>query len=118
MKLHGEQMLLRVFVGESDLHHGKSLYEQIVLKARELNLRGATVTRGVMGFGANSRLHTAKILRLSEDMPMVVEIIDSEENLVRLLPFLDEVVQEGLVTMETVKVIMYRHAPLRQPMEE
>jgi hypothetical protein len=110
MKLPEEGMLLRVFVGETDHYQGKALYEQIVLKARELNLAGATVVRGIMGFGADSRMHTAKLLRLSEDLPVVVELVDTEENLNKLLPFLDEVVVEGLITLEKVRVIKYRHA--------
>jgi uncharacterized protein len=109
MKLPEEGLLLRIFIGESDSHHGKALYEQIVLKARELNLAGATVVRGIMGFGATSRLHTAKLLRLSEDLPIVVEVVDTEENLNRLLPFLDETVREGLVTLERARIIKYRH---------
>jgi uncharacterized protein len=102
-------MLLRVFIGESDMYKGKTLYESIVLKARELNLAGATVLRGIMGFGADSRMHTAKLLRLSEDLPVVIEIIDSEEKLNTILPFLDEVVEEGLITLEKARVIKYRH---------
>jgi len=109
MKLPEEGMLLRVFIGESDNHKGKPLYEQIVLKARELNLAGATVFRGIMGFGAHSRMHTAKILRLSEDLPVVIELVDTEENLNKLIPFLDEAVLEGLITLEKVRVIKYRH---------
>jgi hypothetical protein len=109
MHIPEEGMLLRVFIGESDQYRGKALYEQIVLKARELNLAGATVLRGIMGFGADSRMHTAKLLRLSEDLPVVIEIVDSEEKLNTLLPFLDEVVQEGLITLEKAKVIKYRH---------
>jgi PII-like signaling protein len=108
MKLPEEGNLLRIFIGESDTLHGKPLFEVIVLKARELNLAGATVTRGIMGFGANSRLHTSKILRLSEDMPVVVEIVDTEEKLKQILPFLDEIVTEGLITLEKVQVIKYR----------
>lgn len=103
-------MLLRIFVGESDNYQGKALYEQIVLKAREFNLAGATVIRGIMGFGADSRMHTAKLLRLSEDVPVVIEIVDSEENLKKLMPFLDETVKEGLVTLEKARVIKYRHS--------
>lgn len=110
MKLPQEGMLLRIFIGETDQYHDKALYEQIVLKARELNLAGATVVRGIMGFGADSRLHTAKLLRLSEDLPVVIEIVDTEENLSKLLPFLDEVVKEGLITLEKVRVIKYRHS--------
>ena len=102
-------MLLRIFIGETDRYHGKPLYEQIILKAKELNLAGGTVLRGIMGYGANSRVHTAKLLRLSEDLPVVVEIVDTEDNLARLLPFLDETVSDGLVTLEKVRVIKYRH---------
>jgi len=109
MKLPQDGMLLRIFVGESDNYKGKALYEQIVLKARELNLAGATVLRGIMGFGADSRMHTAKLLRLSEDLPVVIEIVDAQENLDKLLPFLDETVEEGLITLEKVRVVKYRH---------
>ncbi len=108
MKLPEDGMLLRIFIGENDKIRGKPLYEQIVFKARELNLAGATVIRGVMGFGAHSRLHTAKLLRLSEDLPIVIEIVDTEENIKKILPYLDEVVEEGLITLERVKVIKYR----------
>lgn len=110
MNLPEAGMLLRIFIGESDIYKGKALYEQIVLKARELNLAGATVTRGIMGFGANSRVHTAKLLQLSEDLPVVVEIVDIEERLNAIIPFLDEVVKEGLITLERVRVIKYRHS--------
>ncbi len=113
MRMPSEGYLLRVFIGETDRYDGKALYEYIVLKARELNLAGVTVTRGIMGFGANSRVHTAKILRLSEDLPVVVEIVDTRENLQKLRPFLDAAVGEGLITMEPVEVIMYRHARVR-----
>ena len=109
MKLPEEGMLLRIFIGESDQYKSKALYEQIVIKARELNLAGATVVRGIMGFGADSRMHTAKLLRLSEDLPVVIELVDTEDNLNKLLPFLDETVLEGLITLEKVKVIKYRH---------
>lgn len=109
MRLPEEGTLLRIFVGETDRIHGKSLYEEIVLKARELGLAGATVIRGSMGFGASSRVHSAKILRLSEDLPIVIEIVDTEDNLNKLMPFIDENVTEGLVTMEKIKVIKYRH---------
>lgn len=108
MKLPDEGVLLRVFVGESDRYDGKPVYEQIVHKARELGLAGATAIRGIMGFGAASRIHTAKVLRLSEDLPVVIEIVDTEENIERILPFLDEVVTEGLVTMEHAEIIKYR----------
>jgi PII-like signaling protein len=108
MKLPEEGMLLRIFIGESDSFKGKPLYEQIVLKARELNLAGATVIHGTMGFGAGSRIHTSKIVRLSEDLPIIVELVDTEEKLNSLMPFLDETVEEGLITMERVKVVKYR----------
>lgn len=109
MKLPEEGSLLRIFIGESDSYKGKTLYEQIVLKAKELNLAGATVTRGIMGYGASTRMHSSKLLKLSEDLPVVVEIVDTEENLNKLLPFLDEAVLEGLITREKVKVVKYRH---------
>ncbi len=109
MKLPNEGLLLRIFIGESDQHNRKALYEQIVLKARELNLAGATVLRGIMGYGANSRVHTAKLLELSDDLPIVIEIVDTEENLNKILPFLDEVVTEGLITLEKIRIIKYRH---------
>jgi uncharacterized protein len=109
MKLPEEGMLLRILIGESDRYKGKALYEAIVLKARELNLAGATVIRGIMGYGANTRIRTAKLIELSTDLPVVIEIVDTEENLQKLLPFLDETVSEGLVTLEKVRVIHYRH---------
>jgi len=108
MKIPQDGYLLRVFIGEADQWHGKPLYEAIVLKARELHLAGATVLRGPMGFGANSRLHTTKILRLSEDLPIVIEIVDAKEKIELLMPHIDEMVQEGLVTLERVQVIQYR----------
>ena len=110
MKLPEECLLLRIFIGEADRYNGKPLYEQIVLTAKGLHLAGATVTRGIIGFGAASRIHTAKLLRLSEDLPVVVELVDTEENLNKLLPFLDEVVSDGLITLEKVRVIKYRHS--------
>src|ERR1051326_5681 len=105
MQIPHDATLLRIFVGESDRWHHRPLYEAIVLKARELGLAGATVLRGPMGFGANSHLHTAKILRLSLDLPMVIEIVDTEEKINLLLPHLDDMVQEGLVTLEDVRVL-------------
>ena len=110
MQLPEDAVLLRVFIGESDHYKGKPLYEQIVLKAREFNLAGATVLRGIMGFGADSRIHTAKLLDLSVDLPMVIEIVDTEENINMLMPFIDETVTEGLVTLEKMRVIKYRHS--------
>jgi PII-like signaling protein len=103
--------LLRIFIGESDKWRGQPLYEAIVMKARELHLAGATVLRGPMGFGARSRLHTAKILRLSEDLPLVIEIVDSRAKIDELLPHIDQMVQDGLVTLEKVEVIKYRANP-------
>ncbi len=108
MKIPQDGYLLRIFIGESDRWHGKPLYEAIVMKARELHIAGATVLRGPMGFGANSRLHTTKILRLSEDLPMIIEIVDAKEKIDELMPHIDEMVQEGLVTLERVQVIQYR----------
>jgi uncharacterized protein len=110
LKLPEKSVLLRIFIGESDKYKGKPLYEQIVLKARELNLAGATVLRGVMGFGADSRMHSAKLLDLSMDLPIVIEIIDTKEKIDKLLPFIDENLTEGLVTLENIKVIKYRHS--------
>ena len=109
MKIEGEAVLVRIFIGESDRWKGKPLYEAIVLEAREKGLAGATVLRGLEGFGANSRIHTARILRLSEDLPVVVEIVDREERIRQLLPALEEMVTEGLITSEKVHVVTYRH---------
>jgi PII-like signaling protein len=108
MKLEGEGTLLRIYVGESDRWHHHPLYEAIVLEARKQGLAGATVLRGPMGFGANSRIHTAKILRLSEDLPIVIEIVDREEAIRTFLPLLDTMVTEGLITLEKVQVVRYR----------
>jgi PII-like signaling protein len=108
MRIEGDGLLLRIFVGESDRWHGKPLYQAIVELAREQGLAGATVLRGIEGFGANSRLHTSRILRLSEDLPVVIEIVDQEERIELLRPALDEMVSEGLVTLERVRVIAYR----------
>ena len=108
MQIPHEAVILRIFIGESDRHEHKPLYEVIVLKAREAHLAGATVLRGPMGFGKSSRLHTAKILRLSMDLPIVIEIVDSEEKIRSFLPVLDGLMGGGLVTMEKVQVIDYR----------
>jgi uncharacterized protein len=108
MKIPEEGQLLRIFIGESDRWKGKPLYEAIVLKAREMGIAGATMLRGMMGYGAASRIHTAKILRLSEDLPIVVEIVDSREKIGALLPVVEEMVQEGLITLENVRVLQYR----------
>ena len=112
MKSQTEGQLLRVFIGESDRWEGRPLYEAIVHRARAAGLAGATVIRGLEGFGAHSRLHTTRILRLSEDLPVVVEIVDEAERIERFLPALDEMVVEGMVTLEKVRVIAYR-APER-----
>lgn len=108
MKLEGKGKLLRIFIGESDTWHGRPLYEAIVRKAREAGLAGATVIRGIEGFGAKSHLHTSRILRLSEDLPLVIEMVDTEERISAILPELDEMIAEGLVTLEAVEVIAYR----------
>ena len=108
MHLPSEAILLRAFIGESDRWKHQPLYEAIVLKAREMQMAGATVLRGPMGYGKSSRLHTTKILRLSLDLPVVIEIVDSEEKINGFLPFLDEVMKGGLVTLEKVKVLHYR----------
>lgn len=108
MHLPEDAVLLRVFIGESDRYRHRPLYEAIVLKARELHLAGATVLRGPMGFGASSRIHTAKIIQLSMDLPLVVEIVDTEEKINSFLPVLDEMMRGGLVTLEKARVIRYR----------
>ena len=108
MEVPHDAVLLRIYVGESDRWHHQPLYEAIVLKAREKHLAGATVLRGPMGFGKSSRLHTAKILRLSMDLPIVIEIVDDEEKIQQFLPVLDEMMGGGLITMEKVKVMDYR----------
>ena len=107
MQIPKQALLLRVFIGEDDRFEGKPLYEAIVLKAREMQLAGATVLRGPMSFGASSRLHTAKILRLSEDLPLVIEIVDSEERVDDFLPVLDKMMSSGLITLEKVQVLQY-----------
>ena len=107
-RMQGEGKLLRIFIGESDTWHGRPLYEAIVARVREEGLAGATVLRGIEGFGAHSRIHSSRILRLSEYLPIVVEIVDTAENVDRVLPLLDEMVTEGMVTLERVEVIAYR----------
>ncbi len=109
MKLSGQAELLRIFIGESDKYQGKPLHEVIVHEARRRGMAGATVLRGILGFGADSRMHTAKVLRLSEDLPIVVEIVDRPERIAELLPDLDKMIVEGLITLEKVQVIAYRH---------
>jgi uncharacterized protein len=111
MELPYESLLLRIFIGESDRCQHLPLYEAIVLRARELHLAGATVVRGAVGFGASSRLHTTKILRLSVDLPLVIEIVDSEEKINGFLPELDRMMGGGLITLEKVRVVRYRSGP-------
>ncbi len=108
MQLPEDALLLRIYLGESDRWQHQPLYEAIVMKARELHLAGATVLRGPMGFGASSRVHTAKILRLSMDLPIVIEIVETEEKVNAFLPFLNEMMDGGLVTLEKIRVIHYR----------
>jgi PII-like signaling protein len=108
MRLEGEGKLLRLFIGESDTWHGKPLYQAIVERVRQEGLAGATVIRGLEGFGADSRLHTSRILRLSEDLPVVIEIVDTPEQIDRVVPILDEMVGEGMLTLERVQIVSYR----------
>ena len=108
MKLEGEGKLLRLFIGESDTWHGKPLYQAIVERVRREGLAGATVLRGIEGFGADSHLHTSRILRLSEDLPVVIEIVDTPEQIDRIVPILDEMVAEGMLTLERVHIVSYR----------
>ena len=108
MQIPEDAVLLRIFIGESDRYRHQPLYETIVLKAREMQMAGATVLRGPMGFGAHSHLHTAKILRLSEDLPVLIEIVDQEDRIRAVLPELDTMVSDGLITLEKVEVIAYR----------
>jgi len=107
MKIPTQAQLLRIFIGENDRADGCPLYEAIVLKAREMQLAGATVLRGAMGFGHSSRLHTTKILRLSEDLPLVIEIVDGEEKIAAFLPILETIMTSGLITLEKVQVLQY-----------
>jgi uncharacterized protein len=111
MKIEGEGRLLRVFVGESDSWHGKPLYQAIVERLRQEGLAGTTVLRGIEGFGATSRLHTTRILQLSTDLPVVIEVVDSQERIDHIIPILDSMVGDGLVTLEKVHVITYRGSP-------
>lgn len=107
MQIPNDAVLLRIFIGESDRFEGKPLYEAVVLKAREMQLAGATVLRGPMGYGRSSHLHTARILRLSEDLPLVIEIVDAEDKINSFLPVLDTMMSHGLITLEKVKVYRY-----------
>jgi len=111
MHIEGEAKLLRIFIGESDLLHHVPVYEKIVLEARKAGLAGATVMKGIMGFGASSRIHTTKLLRLSEDLPLVIEIVDSEKKIEEFIPMLNDIFKQansgGLITMEKVNIIKY-----------
>jgi uncharacterized protein len=109
MKIVEEDLLVRIYISEKERQHGQPLYEMIVQKARELNLAGATVIRGIMGFGADKRMHNSKIMELSENLPIIIEIADREENINLILPFLDEVVLKGFVTIEKAHVLKYRN---------
>ena len=109
MKIEGEAQRVRVYIGESDHWHGKPLFAAIVERCRQEGLAGATVLRGIEGYGAHTRIHTARILRLSEDLPVVVDIIDRAERIERLLPILDEMVTEGLITLENIHIVKYVH---------
>lgn len=115
MKIAGPGKLVRIYIGESDHWHGKALYNAIVERARQEGLAGATVTRGIEGFGANSRIHTASILRLSEDLPVKIEIIDVAERIEQFLPLLDEMVTEGLITVQDCEIVKYAHDPGQSP---
>lgn len=115
MKTNEEGTLLRVFIGESDVHEGRPLYEVIVERARALGLAGATVLRGSEGFGANSVVHKAQLLEMSTDLPIVIEIVDAAAKIDRLLPELDAIVHEGMITMEHVRILVYRHNPEDAP---
>ena len=108
MKIPSEGNLLRIFIGESDKYRGRPLYQEIVELAKTQGLAGATVIKGFMGFGCKSHLHTAKLLRLSEDLPIIIEIVDSQEKIQTFIKLLDGIVKEGLITLEKINVIMYR----------
>ncbi len=108
MKIPADGKLLRIFIGEADKWHGKPLYEEIILLAKKNLMAGATAIKGFTGFGCKSHMHTTKLLRLSEDLPIIIEIVDSEDKINQFLPFLDEMVKEGLITVEKANVVMYR----------
>jgi len=109
MKFIENDILLRIFISESTRYHGKTLYEVIVLKAKEMRLAGATVIRGIVGYGADSHIHSANLLDISNNLPIIIEIVDVEDNINKILPFIDEAVTDGFITMEKVNVIKYRH---------
>ncbi len=109
-KISGDARRLRIYIGENDKYKGKPLYHAIVLKAKELGLAGATVFRGIEGFGANSRVHSARVLTLSSDLPVLIDMVDSIEYIEKIMPFLNETVTEGLITIEDIKIIKYRNS--------
>ncbi len=115
IELPEESVLLRIFIGEQDRYRGRPLHEALVLKAREAGLAGATVLRGALGYGHSSRIHTAKILRLSDDLPLVVEIVDTSQKIEAFLPLLDEMMEGGLVTIEKAQVLRYGPNPKQRP---
>ena len=115
MELEGEGKLLHLFIGESDTWHGKPLYQAFVERVREEGLAGATVVRGIEGFGADPRIHTSRILRLSEDLPVVIEIVGTPEQIDRVVPILDEMVGEGMLTLEKVQIVSYRSSDAWRP---
>ncbi len=117
-RFHGERTLMRIFIGESDKYHGKPLYEALLEKFRQQGLAGATVLRGVAGFGASSKMHTDKVLRLSLDLPLILEIVETEVAIQSILPELDEMIGGGLITLERARVIMYRPAGARPSQQE
>ena len=117
-RFKGERTLMRIFIGESDKFHGKPLYEAVVARLREKGLAGATVLRGVAGFGASSTMHTDKILRLSLDLPIIIEVVETEEAIQAILPDLDEMIGGGLITLERARVIMYRPGGVRPSQRE
>ena len=108
MSIEKMEVKLRIYIGESDTWKGENLYAAIVQKAKEMKLAGASVFRGIMGFGANHHIHSAKILRISDELPVLIEIVDTQENIDRFLPFLEEVIQQGMVTQEKINVRLYR----------
>jgi PII-like signaling protein len=117
-RFKGERTLMRIFIGENDKYRGKPLYEALLHRLRERGLAGATVLRGVAGFGASSTMHTAKVLRLSIDLPLIIEVVETEEMIQQVLPDLDEMIGGGLITLERARVIMYRPANVRQSQME
>ncbi len=117
-RFKGERTLMRIFIGESDKYHGKPLYEALLERLRAKGLAGATVLRGVAGFGASSVVHTDKVLRLSLDLPLIIEVVETEEAIQAILPDLDEMIGGGLITLERARVILYRPANVRNSQQE